>query len=98
MQRKNSFLKKFRGGMAMIMAIAVIVIIATIMALALSLTSQTTKRTVDIYLYEQSALYAKSAVELALLEIAGNTPCSISHYNTNFNGDNYSLLHLLNRP
>jgi type II secretory pathway pseudopilin PulG len=89
MQRKNSFLKKFRGGMAMIMAIAVIVIIATIMALALSLTSQTTKRTVDIYLYEQSALYAKSAVELALLEIAGATPCSISHYDTDFNGSIY---------
>jgi len=89
MQRKNSFLKGARDGIAMIMAIAVIVIIATIMALALSLTSQTTKRTVDIYLYEQSALYAKSAVELALLEIAKNPPCSVARYDTDFNNSIY---------
>ena len=74
MQRKNSFLKSstHRSGMAMIMAIAVIVILATIMALSLSLTSQTTKRTTDIYLYEQAVLYSKSTAELALLEIAQN--------------------------
>jgi type II secretory pathway pseudopilin PulG len=89
MQRKNSFLKKGRDGMAMIMAIAVIVIIATIMALSVSMTTQTTKRTVDIYLYEQSALYAKSAVELALLEIAKNPPCSVTHYDTNFSNSIY---------
>ena len=72
--------------MAMIMAIAVIVIIATIMALAVSLTSKTTKRTTDIYLYEQSALYAKSAVELALLKIAESAPCSVTSYNISFDG------------
>jgi len=81
MQRKNSILKTSKNGIAMIMAIAVIVIIATIMALALSLTSQTTKRTTDIYLYEQSALYAKSAVELALLKIAKSSPCSVTSQN-----------------
>ena len=77
MQRKNSFLKSstHRSGMAMIMAIAVIVILATIMALSLSLTSQTTKRTTDIYLYEQAVLVSKSAAELALLSIAQVGPC-----------------------
>ncbi|MBS4068250.1 MAG: hypothetical protein KGZ62_06590 [Sulfurimonas sp.] len=83
MQRKNyilktnphkngsSFLKK-RSGFAMIMAIIVIVVISGIMALSLSLTAETTKRTVDLYLYEQAILYSKSAAELALLDIAKN--------------------------
>ena len=62
--------------MALIMAIAVVVIISTIMALALSLTSQTTKRTADMYLYEQSVLLAKSATEYALLKIAQDGPCT----------------------
>lgn len=76
MQRKNSILNtktpSKRSGFAMIMAIIVIVIIATIMTLSLSLTAQTSKRTVDMYLYEQVALHAKSATELAMLEIAKN--------------------------
>ena len=62
--------------MALIMAIAVVVIVATIMALALSLSSQTTKRTADMYLYEQSALLAKSATEYALLRIAQSGACA----------------------
>lgn len=74
-----------RNGMAMIMAIAVIVIIATIMALSMTLTSQTTKRTNDLYLYEQSALLAKSAAEYALLRIAqdnnATNPCSVTSLN-----------------
>lgn len=74
MQRKNSILNssqaKARNGMAMIMAIVFIVVIATIGALSLQLTTQTTKTTTDAYLYEQAALYAKSATERALLEIA----------------------------
>ncbi|QOP46350.1 hypothetical protein [Sulfurimonas paralvinellae] len=86
MQRKNSFLRhsahKRRSGIAMIMAIMVIVIIATIMALALALTSQTTKRTTDIYLHEQASLYSKAAAELALLNIAKNG-CS-NNYNHTF--------------
>jgi len=61
---------KFKSGMAMIMAIAVIVIISTIMALSIALSSQTTKRTTDVYIYEQAVLYAKSAAEYALLRIS----------------------------
>ena len=79
MQRKNNILKSSRNGMAMIMAIAVIVILATIMALSLALTAQTGKRTTDIYLYEQSALYAKSVAELALLDIAQAAPCTYAN-------------------
>ncbi len=74
MQRKNYFLRgsivKQRTGFAMIMAIAVVVIISTIMAVSLKMTSESTKRTTDVYLYEQAMLYSKSAAELALLDIA----------------------------
>lgn len=90
MQRKNSILKSSRDGMAMIMAIAVIVILATIMALSLSLTAQTGKRTTDIYLYEQSALYAKSAAELALLDIAQAAPCTVINKSYTFDGVLYN--------
>jgi len=80
MQRKNNILNHskhtYRSGIAMIMAIAVIVVIGTIMALSLSLTTLTTKKTTDIYLYEQSILLAKSATEYQLLRIAQNVPCS----------------------
>ena len=82
MQRKNNILTSARSGMAMIMAITVIVIMATIMALSLALTTQTTKRTVDLYLYEQSILLSKSATEYALLQIAQSQPCS--DVNTSF--------------
>jgi len=71
----------------MIMAIAAIVVIAGIMTISLSITSQTSKRTTDIYLYEQAALYSKSAAEFALLQIANAAPCSIPFINTTF-GDN----------
>ena len=81
MQRKNSILRSSRiqsarRGMAMIMAIAVIVIMAGIMALSLSMTATTTKRTADLYLYEQTILLSKSATEYALLRIAQDGPCS----------------------
>ena len=69
MQRKNNLLKSSRSGIAMIMAIAVMVIISTILALSLSLTSQTTKNTTCIYLYEQSNLLAISDLEYAKLII-----------------------------
>lgn len=62
--------------MAIIMAIAVIVIIGTIMALNMALTAQTTKRTSDLYLYEQTMLLSKSATEYALLRIAQSNPCA----------------------
>ena len=76
MQRKNSILISARSGMAMIMAITVIVIMATIMALALALTTTTSKKTVNMYLYEQSILLSKSATEYALLQIAQSNPCT----------------------
>jgi len=79
MQRKNYILNSHytqRGGFAMIMAITVIVIVATIMALALSLTTQTVKKTTDLYLYEQAVLLSKSATEYALLRIAQDGPCT----------------------
>ncbi|MEN8303592.1 MAG: hypothetical protein ABFQ64_05945 [Campylobacterota bacterium] len=76
MQRKNNILKSSRSGMAMIMAITVIVVMATIMALSLALTTQTTKRTADLYLLEQSVLLSKSATEYALLKIAQDGACS----------------------
>ncbi|MDD5158067.1 hypothetical protein [Sulfurimonas sp.] len=76
MQRKNYILRtNFKGkraGIAMIMAIIVVVVISTIMVLSLILTSETTKKTADLYLYEQAVLYSRSAAELALLEIANN--------------------------
>ncbi len=90
MQRKNSLLKKRKSGFAMIMAITVIVIITTIMALSLALTSQTTKRTTDVYLYEQASLYAKAAAEYALLQIAKDGPCTHHNdlnYKADLNGD-----------
>ena len=73
--------------MAMIMALAVIVIIGTIMALSLAMTAQTTKRTTDLYLYEQAVLLSKSATEYALLRIAQDNnaanPCD-------FTGDDFT--------
>ena len=79
---KSSSKRTSRSAFAMIMAIIVIIIISTIMALSLSLTTQTAKRTTDIYLYEQAVLYSKSAAELALLDIAQNG-CT-NNFNTNF--------------
>lgn len=88
MQRKNYILKtNFNGkraGIAMIMAIIVVVVISTIMVLSLALTSETTKKTADLYLYEQAVLYSRSAAELALLEIANNG-CQNS-FSTTFDG------------
>lgn len=85
MQRKNYLLRnshsKHRGGFAMIMAITVIVVIATIMALSIALTTQTAKRTTDMYLYEQAVLLSNSAAEYALLRISQATPCSIPSLN-----------------
>jgi len=90
MQRKNSFLKQlkhsYRNGMAMIMAISVIVILSTIMALSLSLTTQTSKRLTDLYLYEQSILLSQSASEYAMLQLSqAATPCSLGPINFTYN-------------
>ena len=78
MQRKNNILKFSKlkkSGFAMIMAIIVVIVIGGLMAFSLSLVANTGKRTTDLYLYEQTVLYSKSAAELALLDIAQNGPC-----------------------
>jgi Tfp pilus assembly protein PilX len=84
-QRKNNILRnscsKHRSGFAIIMALTVIVVIGTIMALSIALTTQTTKRTTDMYLYEQAALLSNSAAEYALLRISQAAPCSIPSLN-----------------
>ena len=58
--------------MAMIMAITILVIISGILAVSLSLSTQTHKKSTDIYLYEQAILLSKSAAEYALLQISQN--------------------------
>ena len=75
--KKNIYYTKpnIRNGFTMLMAIAVVVIIAGIMTIVLSITSQGTKRTTDIYLYEQAVLYSKSAAEKALLDISAQDYC-----------------------
>ena len=84
MQRKNNLLTPHRSAFAMITAIIVVMIIGGLMAFSLSLVSDTTKRTTDLYLYEQTVLYSKSVAELALLDIAQNG-CK-NNFNTTFNG------------
>lgn len=90
MQRKNSLLiaqkKKNRNGIAMIMAISVIVIVATILSLSLRLTSTTTKKTSDLYLYEQAAILSYSAAEYAVLRMSQAQPCSLDQLNFTYNG------------
>lgn len=83
MQRKNNLLK-FKRAIAMIMAIGVIVVLGTIMALSLSLTTTTTKKTVDLYLYEQAILLSKSATEYALLKISQTGCTGITSNDFNF--------------
>ena len=87
MQRKNSILRhnSHRSGIAMIMAIIVIVTVATILALSLSLTSLGTKRTADLYLYEQATLLSQSATEYAMLKISKVAPCSLDKLNYTYN-------------
>jgi Tfp pilus assembly protein PilX len=105
MQRKNYLLKnsrsKHRSGFAMIMALTVLVVIATIMALSISLSTQTTKRTTDMYLYEQAMLLSNSAAEYALLRISQEDPCSIP--SLNFTHDtiydiNITMEYIFNAP
>lgn len=62
-----------RDGIAIIMAIMVIVIIGTIMALAVALTTETTQRNLNTYLYEQAEIMADSAREYAMYKIDTNT-------------------------
>ena len=83
MQRKNYILNK-RSGFAMIMAIIVVLVISTLMALSLAMTAETGKRTTDLYLYERTVLFSKSATEYGLLKIAQTTPC-------NWPGENFTI-------
>jgi Tfp pilus assembly protein PilV len=96
-QYKKTLFAKKHSGFAMIMALIVIVIVSTIMAISLSLTTETTKRTVDLYIYEQTALHAKSAAELTMLQIAQNG--CINSYNTtldNFYDVNVTMRYIYN--
>lgn len=97
MQRKNHLLRK-RGGFAMIMAIAVIFAITTIIAISLSMTAQTTKRSTDLYIYEQAVLLSKSAAEYALLRISQSSPCSITslNFSPDLDGDGNSDFYDIN--
>lgn len=93
MQRKNYILnsKKGRSGFAMIMALAVVMVISTILALSLSLTTQTAKRTTDLYIYEQAVLLSKSATEYALLQISQNGCINSNNSKFNFKEDIYDI-------
>ena len=67
-------MKKFqqkRHGFAMIMAIFFMIIIATLLSYMLASTTETAKRTTNIYVNEQAQLLAKSAVEYSLLRVSG---------------------------
>ena len=68
MQRKNNLLKK--DGFAMMMALAVLVVVASIIAFTFTLTTQTTKRTIDSYVKKQAELYAKNSAEYVLFKIS----------------------------
>jgi hypothetical protein len=85
MQRENNFLRSstrksskqnFRSAMAMMMAIITLVVISTIMALSLSMTAETSKKSINLYLHEQAQLLTQSATEYTLLKIAKNAPCT----------------------
>ncbi|WP_321779179.1 hypothetical protein [Sulfurimonas sp.] len=107
MQRKNCFLrtsqntKTSKNGMAMMMAIIVLVVIATVMALSLSLATQTSKRTTDLYLYEQSILLSHSTAEYIMLKISQNPPCTPPNLNFTHDGIydiNVSLYYVYTTP
>ncbi len=98
MQRKNNILRSARSGIAMIMAIAVIVIISTIMALSISLTTQTTKNTIDMYVHEQANLLARSAGEYAKLKIGQVAPCAFPETPGDANFIENSLYHITITP
>lgn len=89
MQRKSNILKSHRSAMAMIMAIIAIVIISTILAISISLSAQTSKNSVDLYVYEQANLLARSAGEYARLQIGKNNPCDDTNVSISFIENNH---------
>ena len=98
MQRKNSIINQraHKPAFAMMMAIGVVVVMATVLALGLMLTAQTTKKTTDLYLYEQAVLEAHSAAEYSLLKIAEDGPCT--HFNDlHFTQDGIYDIQIINR-
>jgi hypothetical protein len=70
--RRNNYKSTSHPAFAMVMAVGVIIVVATIMLLSINTTALTSKKTVDLYLYEQAELHTKSAIEYALYEIATN--------------------------
>ncbi len=64
------YAKAKRRGFAMISAIVIMLVVASIATFTLMQTSQSIKKTADVYLYEQAELYTKSAIEYALFEVA----------------------------
>lgn len=55
----------------MIMAIFFMILIATLLSYMLSSTTETAKRTTNVYVNEQAQLLAKSAAEYAILRVSG---------------------------
>jgi len=82
--RNNLRVTQSRSGFAMIMAVIVMIVVATIMMFTLNQTTQTAKRTTDMYLHEQTELHAKSAIEYALFRIAENDPTTACLNNLSF--------------
>lgn len=77
MQRKDRILK--RRGMAMIMAIIMILVLGGIMAAVISMTSQSNKRTTDVYLHEQAIFLTRSATEYAMLAVSGHNHVALDN-------------------
>ena len=76
-----------RSGFAMIMAIFFMIVIATLLSYMLSSTTETAKRTTNLYVTEQAQLMAKSGVEYAILAVSGhdrNTAGCINQINTHY--------------
>ena len=61
-----------RKGFSLITAIIIMMTVAFLMTMMISLSSMTSKTTVDLYLKEQAYLLARSATEYALLATSGH--------------------------
>ena len=61
-----------RSGFSLITAIIIMMTVSFLMTMMISLSSTTSKTTVDLYLKEQAYLLARSATEYALLATSGH--------------------------
>lgn len=61
-----------RRGFSLVTAIVILITVATLMTLMMTLSSTTTKSTMDIFLKEQAEILARSSTEYALLAISGH--------------------------